>query len=385
MGNGTDEAIRLPKNICQIGTADERLKVYFEDYVNVFMKKAESELKPLVGILLGKAAMSGEVPYLFINGAILAENVKIADGMIEFSDLTWTGIQETIEKYFNDVVICGWFLCGDIFWDMDIYSLKKCHRKNFNDSYQILCICGELERTTYCFEMGGSEPLAGYHIYYERNADMQDYMTVSTLSKRIEATVEDRTTKTMRETMQEHRQVKDTRRTLQTSVAIAAAMLVMVIAAGVTMLFGNNNGNTPVGATVQTTESSADSPIVIKNAEGNVNPTQETAPPPDTTPSSEAQSDQVESGETAPPEEGTDAPAETTEPSAESTDPPQETAAPAQAADPKYYWVKEGESLLFIVRTLYGSPDMSKVQEICELNGLANADYIYSGQRLIVP
>lgn len=388
MENISEEAIRLPKNICQIGTVDERIKVYFEDYVNVFMKKAESESKPIVGILLGKAVMSGDVPYLFINGAIIADFVKVIDSEIDFSDTAWTSIHETIDKYFNDVIICGWFLCGEAFWDMDIYALKKCHKKNFTEPYQILCHCGELERTSYCFDLCQTDPLAGYHIYYERNADMQDYMMVSSLSRRIEPAAEDRTTKNIRETLKEHREQKSTQKNMQLSFVVAAAMVVMVAVAGITMLMGGigGNDNVPVGATVSTQAAPAESgsnSVIVETVAGEVYPTEDLG---NTLPSEEQPSSANTLDENANEDNETTADeANHSVTASDSTQAPTQAEATDAVYNTTYYTVLEGESLLMIVRKLYGTADMSRVEEICRLNEMENADYIYVGQRLIVP
>ena len=50
---------------------------------------------------------------------------------------------------------------------------------------------------------------------------------------------------------------------------------------------------------------------------------------------------------------------------------------------PQYYVVQQGDTLGAICRTLYG--DYSRMEEICELNGLENPDNILYGQRLLLP
>ena len=67
---------------------------------------------------------------------------------------------------------------------------------------------------------------------------------------------------------------------------------------------------------------------------------------------------------------------------------PQETAEPQPApvvnpAVPQYYVVQRGDTLRSICINAYG--DYSKMDEICELNGLDNPDSILSGQRLLLP
>ncbi len=87
-----------------------------------------------------------------------------------------------------------------------------------------------------------------------------------------------------------------------------------------------------------------------------------------------------------------DTPAETDEPSAEmpaelpsmQLEPtPQQPAQPVTAPAPQYYVVQRGDTLRSICINTYG--DYSRMEEICELNGLDNPDSILSGQKLLLP
>jgi len=49
----------------------------------------------------------------------------------------------------------------------------------------------------------------------------------------------------------------------------------------------------------------------------------------------------------------------------------------------RYYEVEQGDTLYTISRKIYG--DFSRVEEICEVNQIANPDKIRSGQRIILP
>ena len=64
--------------------------------------------------------------------------------------------------------------------------------------------------------------------------------------------------------------------------------------------------------------------------------------------------------------------------------PAEETEAAAEvSANPITYQVQDGETLYSICLKVYGS--LSRVGEVCELNGLENPDKIISGQKLILP
>ncbi len=49
------------------------------------------------------------------------------------------------------------------------------------------------------------------------------------------------------------------------------------------------------------------------------------------------------------------------------------------------YRVKNGDTLYQICKELYGYGSDSLLKEICELNNMENADYIYEGQLLRLP
>lgn len=62
---------------------------------------------------------------------------------------------------------------------------------------------------------------------------------------------------------------------------------------------------------------------------------------------------------------------------------PQQQPQPVAAPVPQYYVVQRGDTLRSICVNTYG--DYSRMEEICELNGLDNPDSILSGQKLLLP
>ena len=73
----------------------------------------------------------------------------------------------------------------------------------------------------------------------------------------------------------------------------------------------------------------------------------------------------------------------TESPSVPSEAAPQQPAQPVTAPVPQYYVVQRGDTLRSICMNTYG--DYSRMEEICELNGLDNPDSILSGQKLLLP
>ena len=88
-----------------------------------------------------------------------------------------------------------------------------------------------------------------------------------------------------------------------------------------------------------------------------------------------------EAGEPEPeiPEESQEEPAEIKE------EPQEEPAEATVAETPVYeeYTIEPGDTLAQISRNIYGSDEM--VDEICELNGIENGDYIQVGETILLP
>lgn len=52
-------------------------------------------------------------------------------------------------------------------------------------------------------------------------------------------------------------------------------------------------------------------------------------------------------------------------------------------AESSSYEIKEGDTLYQISQKVYG--DFSRVNQICEMNNIANPDDIYFGQKILLP
>lgn len=81
-GQNGEEPFGLPRNIRQIGLAAEDYRIYMEDYVYTFLvrlARAEDSLgeaKTRVAVLTGNLKWRSQTAYLFIKGAIIAEEME---------------------------------------------------------------------------------------------------------------------------------------------------------------------------------------------------------------------------------------------------------------------------------------------------------------------
>ena len=81
-GQNGEEPFGLPRNIRQIGLAAEDYRIYMEDYVYTFLVRLArtedslGEAKTRVAVLTGNLKWRSQTAYLFIKGAIIAEEME---------------------------------------------------------------------------------------------------------------------------------------------------------------------------------------------------------------------------------------------------------------------------------------------------------------------
>ena len=95
-----EEPFGLPRNIRQIGLVGDDYRIYMEDYVYTFLvrlaraENASGEQRARVAILTGEIKWRSQIAYLFIKGAVMAENMDAAPDHIDFSKEQWKQIQD---------------------------------------------------------------------------------------------------------------------------------------------------------------------------------------------------------------------------------------------------------------------------------------------------
>lgn len=171
--------VRLPKNIRQIGTTDDKFKVYVEDYVVTFLNQlTQKDLSKIrVAILMGDSVVS-DSRYLFISGAIYVEEMIVDGEGIHFTDNVWNKIYENVKAYFDTLEIVGWYLSIPGFPIEINADITKVHINQFAGNGKVLIMKEPMEGEEgfFYYENGTMKQLGGYYIYYERNNDMQTYM-----------------------------------------------------------------------------------------------------------------------------------------------------------------------------------------------------------------
>lgn len=383
------EVQKIPKNIRQIGGIEDWIKVYVEDYVVTYIHrlKAQGSAEGKCGILLGKKERAEHSVYLFLSGAMEVSEEELSD------EIGQARIDETISQRFPGTEIWGWFLCDSDGQETSEEKAELIFRRYFQKEYQVLFWQREQEADFYVCPIRGLERLKGYHIYYERNEEMQEYMILSAPHFRTESEEpKEELIDNYRKIMQEKKPVRAKTGTKKNYSFVHAASLVCVFLMGIMAFYGRQdmqtalvNGQPDTQAVPASETDPSPVSVIVREHPANLMPTQETGT---------AESETVWQGENGQAEGGGDGQtvgqsdqntASETEMVPEETQPeetnPPET--PAQASVPDTYQVKKGDTLQKISISIYGNEDM--IREICEKNDISNPDFLYAGQVLVLP
>ena len=435
---------KLPKNTRQIGERDQSVRLYLEDYVNTYLKrlfpKGGQDLR--VGVLLGTSEEHDGVPYLFVDGALEMEDVAEQGEKVELTESAWKKVYQDMDRLFPKRSVLGWFLCGAPGAALSPLNYWKQHGQYFAGKNQLMYLNSGLEgeEAVYITSEDGFYKLRGYHIYYERNQMMQDYMIMRKDVRRVETGTGEPVVRDFRQRMEENKsQITSRRGSIRVLGSLCSALAMVVLAGGVVMVNnydkmqkmesvltsvlpegiswqnslsavensqkkGNSLRNSQTGQ-MSGTEAGGDN-LLVEHASGGVNPTLAHETMSETYPETAGQSqnetaveaeeqnrvsgDGQADGERSAEGEnhtGTDQPS--SHGSAGTKTAPSQTAAESDRAAISAalasgtYQIQPGETLYGICLKLYGNG--SRLEEICRLNGLEDENKIMAGQNLILP
>ena len=185
--NEENVSIKLPKNIRQIGQSNSDYQIYVEDTVmNFLKKKVSSEESIRYGILLGNVKYGYGYTYIFINAAVEVE--EIMENAIIFSDEIWEELNQKVRKYFDDLRVVGWFSSLEYGDSFDMSYAAKIHLYNFGglDKIYLKIDRDEDDETFYTYSENGFVKQGGYHIYFDRNMRMEEYMVSENMPVSVE-------------------------------------------------------------------------------------------------------------------------------------------------------------------------------------------------------
>ena len=346
----TAEYVKLPNNVRQIGEIKGKKKIYMEDYVYTFLKKIARNPHgdEVAAILFGSCHWTGQGDYIFIRSALQIRDLELSPEHIRFDDKVWGQVYEDSKKYFPEQEIVGWF-AGFPGFNMEITEeIRKTHLDHFagNDKVLFLMEPGEMEEAFYVYENNQLVRVPGHFIYYEKNDPMQAYMIDMSENKSIEETehVPDRAVidfrRTVRgkkkETTESEKSEKAKKHSARNRWLAGACCAAAMLAVGLPYL-------APVPTQDTTQESLNPQANGETSEEVSISPTQE----------SMQQEEKKEE---------------------------QQATADIKTIT---YTIQRGDTLTSICQKQYGT--ISRINEICQLNGISPEDIIYAGGKLLLP
>ena len=185
---------KLPNNRRQIGQPQQaEPEVFIEDYAFSFAKSLSERdyTGCVVGVLVGEHVEGTHGDKILIRGVLEARDVLRYDAVC-FTEDNWAGIYRDIREFFPEQQIVGWFLGGPGFLLEDEERQKKIQTDNFGGGDKILLKMDSIEKEQKIlyYRDGELQELPGYYIYYEKNVEMQNYMsgTYQVISKEEKVT-----------------------------------------------------------------------------------------------------------------------------------------------------------------------------------------------------
>lgn len=418
---------KAPKNIRQIGQVSGNQKVYLEDYVITYLKQPPSPDENMrIVILYGKKEMTGDELCWFVNGAVGAEKDFFMEKTV-IDQESWQRVNEMAGRFFPEASVLGWAIIGnESTKDMEEQILRT--QRQFFRSDQKLYFeynTEEKEEYVYLFEKGKMHQQSGYYIYYERNESMQNYMVSLRAAERHPEEFEaDRAAQQFRERTSEKRQEIHRRRSAALTTCLSLSLMLVIMVIGVTMLNNYEKMQNMEQVLYQISgkidqsdevEEAARMQEVVALDQSEKELTQAIDEPAPSVSreelaqgSAEEQSEPVQvmgDTETAGMETVETETVETQTGEAEALEP--ETAETETDPEPleegpeiaesesvaddvsqtvaqqTIYVIQKGDTLAKICMKYYGS--LSRMDEICEMNQIADKDNILYGQKIILP
>ena len=371
--------ISLPKNIKQIGTEQDNIKIYIEDYAYAFIKdiKVDEDEDGAVGILLGETSEKDGVKYVFVKGVVEVLNAAVYTDMIAFTQETWPVTKKYINFYFGDYDIVGWYLTSSKITGDNMDIICNAHNESFADEDNVFFMFNPetSDEAFFAKEEEKLQAVTGYNVYYEKNAAMQKYISENQSDfaaryqqkntpkqEKAEAAVAEEGSyrKTVKE--KEAKGFNTNKRNLTLIYALSMLVVIVVLIIGVHQInsYDKLGGNKKPEQEANGTADEYSSKTPITSLEGNV-----TTAPEETTTTKEEPT--------------------TKDPSKETTAEPTTPEPTTSATEYEEYTVKDGDGMWRICVTFYGAYTQEAANRILEFNGLPAGYSLQPGMTLKIP
>lgn len=403
------KALKLPKNVQQIGNVKDYQKVYIEDRViQYLMQKPYSESALKYGVLLGEIKRGNGHAYIFVQGFVQVKNND--EEKICFNEMVWSDIYEQMRQYYPTKEVIGWFSFQYCQEELDELAMRKIHLDHFagNDKIYLQIIEDEQEEKIYTYNNGMMQEQGGYYVYFEKHQDTIDYIDeISYLSSYEEKKEQQQKSYgSFRTTLKELQAGKENKKPFAL-VHAASSFLVVILLVAVIATMKNYGEMTNIRQSIEelaqkvTRQNSRETEeewveAQVREVQGNVTKKPETKEKEKNTDkakdeekdSKEKNSEQTESSvndeTTTDNKETTETVKETEDETTDNTTQETTTQSAVEAnQEERVYVVQKGETLGAISTKIYHTVGM--VEEIKERNGIEDGDKIYEGQKLYLP
>lgn len=429
---GNEGFFRIPNNIRQIGEVGGTQKIYIEDYAYTYLCRISSEnsRKGIAAILLGQANWKEGISYLFVKSAVALHDMEVSEEHLAFTQEIWNHVYEKNKEYFPEQEVVGWFLsipgCS-----MELHEvICQTHLNHFGGNDKVLFAMEPLEKEEafYRYEEGKMSRQTGFYVYYQRNEPMRDFLIAQNerLERKSEE-VDDSAVHTFRKKVEKKNGQEEQRPRIPVFKTASACAVAAVLAVGVLYLNDykklksteevlatldterteKQQGTLPVNGTVSDEENSAaqagkeeaqsagelkekqkensgtdadsaggtgesNQADASKNHQENAQENQQKG-----TDTKAAEDSDTEDGKSNLQDSGA---------AQEGTREEETSTEHSQAAGTETYQsytIQQGDTITKISMKNYGSA--KKIKEICELNSISEKDFIYPGQKILLP
>lgn len=173
----TEKELNL-KNITQIGTPNDREKIYIEDFVYTRIHMEEYEEKR-VFILMGHTTCAKGEYTIFVEEALPVQNIMFSNNTPIWTNRTWSEMFREIRRSYEDYIIVGWALDLKGAAPAVTPELESIHREHFGGTRQLLFLLdtGTQEEYFYYNKNNHLYRKKGFYIYHNTARKRTQEMT----------------------------------------------------------------------------------------------------------------------------------------------------------------------------------------------------------------
>ena len=390
-----------PRNIRQVGSPSAKRKIYMEDYVMTYLSKLSmpSNTYARGAILLGTFKRTKEGTFIFISGALEAQNFELDLDETVFTNENWAEIYSQIREFFPKLSIVGWFVSRLGFSTELNSKIMKIHNNYFAGENKVLYMIDSLENEDafYLYENDGLKRQKGYYIYYEKNEEMQSYM-ISKNEGKIKSTQEKQNVvKRDQAVIASYRKAFEQKAKLFSKVEakgikkemkkesgfyyVASSFLtIAILAVGITVI---NNYDKMVLLEATISQIAEDAKGENKEVIANIPSSTESEGKTESTSTEAETTTEIAETTTEVKEPENEPKRETTPPSNSDGKNAGQAVKTAVGSIATYYIVKEGDTMISISKKMFQTGKY--VKEILNANQMSEDDTIFPGQKIIIP